>query len=239
VADLEVVFGPRTRLAAALLSRHPVPRGMERILVARDERDASWIAGAHPGAPILRGDRDETIEPADRLRIYGCAVGPVHPGEAPVIADDVERARRDFELVRRLADRAPGAVTELVFISSVLALAPHPRKEREYYSVWKRIVEVELERIAARASGSNLSVYYPGRLVHTDTASFPMRLIHTTFDALADLITAPGAGEGSRRVVGTDARLWLLRRGVVARPGIRPPTGGRLADELATALGRS
>jgi hypothetical protein len=232
---LEVVFGPRTRLAGALFSQVGFGRG-EVALVARDDREADLVEQARPGSRLLRADRSEPPQPwGDRdLRIYCCALGPIHPEDSPEIGADAERTGRDLELIRRLAEASANVPIHVIYVSSVLAVAP--REERRYYAGWKALIESELISILAEHPASTLSVLYPGRLVD-DTAGLPARLLHTTYDRLAGRLASQGPGSRQRLVVGTDSRLFIVRhRGLGVSKDPQPSTADLPMDELAAAL---
>ncbi|GAA4672638.1 hypothetical protein [Nocardioides nanhaiensis] len=201
---LHVVLGHRSRLGVALLSR-----------VGGDDR-RELAAVDVPG-----------IEDAAEVRVYVCALGPSHPVAAA--DDDEERYERELSLVRRVVRGAVAARTpvRVVHVSSVIALAPSG--DRLHYGGWKQRVERDLRAVlSAEGATHDLAVVHPGRLVHDHDRGRPQQRLHTRYRDLADVLTAAVRDDGSRHVIGLDARLWLLARGRVrqalATPGRRRPT---------------
>jgi hypothetical protein len=206
-APTTVVLGPRTRLGTALLAGAGTDQQV--FAVARDDRDRAALAsgpatviGAHDGGPLLGETRPGA------LRIHVCALGPVHPETAH--EDDAAFVARDLDLVARLLGEAEGRAAHVVYVSSILALAP--AADRAYYAGWKNVVEEELASIVAAHPGGRLSVLYPGRLMTSEERRRPWHRTHTTFDRLATLMNRVSEGPGTSRTVGLDARIWLLTR---------------------------
>ena len=205
--------------------------------MARDDGEAEFVRRAHPGSRLLRADRSDLPRSwAYRsLRIYGCALGPIHPQDSPELGADAERAARDLDLVERLVDASRGVPVHVLFVSSVLALAP--RKQRRYYAGWKSVVESEMIRILALHPRATLSVVYPGRLIDGEGAGLPAKLLHTTYGTLAELLANLHPGNRNRLLVGTDARAWIVRhRRFVISDGPRPSTVDLPTQELAAEL---
>ena len=202
-----VVLGPKTRLGAALLATATPD---QTYAVARDEQDQAALAscgatviGAEASGPLL-GDTRTTA-----LRIHVCALGPVHP-ETAQPGTDAASVDRDLTVVARLLDEVAGRDVHVVLVSTVLALAPGA--DRAYYAGWKNVVEEELAALVAEHSSARLSVLYPGRLMTAEERRRPWHRMHTTFERLAARITKAGDGAGRSRLVGLDARAWLLAR---------------------------
>jgi hypothetical protein len=203
-----VVLGPKTRLGGALLASST--SGPSVYAVARDDQDrvalgtsgATVIGGAQATGPLL-GD----VRP-DRLRIHVCALGPVHAETAH--PDDASFVARDLDLVARLLDEAEGREAHVVLVSSILALAP--AADRAYYAGWKNVVEEELFSLVDAHAGARLSVLYPGRLMAAQERRKPWHRTHATFERLATLMNDVSEGPGRSRIVGLDARLWLMAR---------------------------
>lgn len=201
-----VVLGPKTRLGAALLATATV----NTYAVARDDQDQAALAscgatviGAEASGPLLGGTQPTA------LRIHVCALGPVHPETAQPGAD-AANVDRDLTVVARLLDEAAGRDVHVVLVSSVLALAP--AADRTYYAGWKNVVEEELVALVAEHSSARLSVLYPGRLMTAEERRRPWHRMHTTFERLAARMSQAGDGPGRSRLVGLDARAWLLAR---------------------------
>jgi hypothetical protein len=207
-AVARVVLGPRTRLGAALLAGAGPDRPV--YAVARDDRDRAELAsspatviGAHDDGPLLGGTRPGA------LRIHVCALGPIHP-ETARPEDDAAHVDRDLDLVARLLGEAQGRDAHVVYVSSILALAP--AADRAYYAGWKNVVEERLAALVAAHPGGRLSVLYPGRLMTAEERRRPWHRMHTTFDRLAAAMDDVSEGPGRSRTVGLDARIWLLAR---------------------------
>lgn len=219
VSCAHVVLGPKTRLGRSLISR-AAARGEAVYAVARDERDVAALSGS--GATVVRGPLPGDVA-ADSLVVYVCALGPVHPGPAEA-ALDAERVVRDLALVQQVLDSAPGASARVVLVSTVIALAPGD--DRRYYGGWKCLVEEELrELLARRSTPAELSVLYPGRLMGDDERRRPWHRLHTTYTRLSDIVEQAGRRPASSRVVGLDARAWLVARG--ASVSLRSISGSR------------
>ena len=161
------------------------------------------MVGAESSAPLLGNALP------DAVRIHVCALGPVHPETALPGADAVN-VDRDLGVVARLLDEAAGRDVHVVLVSSVLALAP--AADRAYYAGWKNVVEEELAAMVAEHSSARLSVLYPGRLMAAEERRRPWHRLHTTFERLAARMTQAGIGPGRSRLVGLDARAWVLAR---------------------------
>ena len=210
---LLVVFGPRTRLAAAVLAG-AAGRAHRTLLVAREEAEQAWCHTTYPGLATLEGWREDVVEAlADEdLGIAICAAGPIHPG-ASDFAHDSAGVLRDVGVVARLVRGCRRA--HIVFVSSALAL--WPRRQREYYSGFKGVA---LDAIASTVAGSPqhaFSVFFPGRLVGERSAWRPSSMLHTSYATLAERII--GALESSvprRSLVGADARLYACARALNA-----------------------
>jgi hypothetical protein len=206
--------------------------------VARDDSETELVQRARPGSRLLRADRSDPLRPWDYhgVRIYGCALGPIHPQDSPEIGADAKRAGNDLDLIRRIVDASAHVPIHVLFVSSVLALAP--RKQRRYYAGWKSVIESELISILADHPRATLSVLYPGRLVDRRTAGQPATLLHTTYDSLAERLATLRPGSRHRLVVGSDARIWIVRhRGFGVSKDPKPSTVDLPTEELVAALG--
>lgn len=201
-----VVVGPRTRLGAALLAR---PAAGSVYAVARHDEDRAALSATdatvistHGTGPLLGDERPE------QLRIHVCALGPLHAETAH--PDDAAFVARDLELIARLLGEAEGRETHVVLVSTILALAPAP--DRAYYAGWKNVVEEELFRLVDATPGARLTVLYPGRLLAASERRKPWHRTHTTFEKLAALMDDVSEGPARSRIVGLDARIWLMTR---------------------------
>ncbi len=115
-------------------------------------------------------------------------------------------------------------------MSSVVALAPTP--DRRYYGGAKSLVEQLLLELVAAHPHARLDVLYPGRLLAAGEGTRPWHRLHARFDRVAAHVERALRSSqplGRRRVVGLDARLWLLVRSLslvvqAVRPGRVDPT---------------
>lgn len=202
-----IVVGPRTRLGRELVDR-AVARGETVVALARDTADAAALASS--GAEVLLAT--DRPEPHGRpVRVLVCALGPVHPTDPGAEADPVAESAavaRDLRAIDHVLASAPTA--SVVLVSTVIALAPGP--DRRHYGGWKNVVEPAVREVADRHR-AEVSVLYPGRLVAATSVTRPWHRLYTRYTRLARLVESATAAPRSR-VVGLDARLWLLLRGL-------------------------
>ncbi|MGE0143863.1 MAG: hypothetical protein AB7I19_08120 [Planctomycetota bacterium] len=210
-----VIFGPRTRLGIELARTLP-DRLSPRILVARDDRDEDSLTGIDPGALIARNDQPvkHQLSGFERVEVYMCALGPIHPGDEAFDAH-AESTARDLLVVEQLLTNVPRARLHLVFVSSILArVGPVP--SRSYYAGFKNVVEGRLSRLIAAHDRALMSVVHPGRLTTSRSVRRPTSLLQTTYQRLARRLIRIGSRDRSLRVaVGLDARLFTLARSAV------------------------
>jgi hypothetical protein len=216
---VDVVVGPKTRLGAEILHRVGAAGG-RTLALARHERDAADLAGRDD---LLAADASaeafRAALGAGPVRIHVCALGPLHPGPTdPAHADAV---RRELVVVDRLLDAADGREVSVVLVSTVIALAPG--NDRRYYGGWKGVAEESLRELVDRHPRARLSVLYPGRLLGARRTRRPWELAYTSHRRLATLALSTAQGPARGRVVGADARAWLLLRS--ARVGLAGLTG--------------
>ena len=118
-----VIFGPRTRLAAALLE-HLDDASAAILLVARDSNEAQELRRA-PGRrrlwnledgepPHLSGDGE--------VIVLACGLGLLHP-EPPGAAEHLSRLVHDLAGVERLVEACGERPVHAILVSSVLALS--------------------------------------------------------------------------------------------------------------------
>ncbi len=210
-----VVLGPRTRLGAEVV-RAALADGEQVVAVSRHQRDDEGLRDC--AATVLRADALASI-PEGPVRLLICALGPVQ-SEDRVTTAEVER---DLAVVEALLDRATQA--HVVLVSSVLALAP--KADRRHYAGWKCLVEDRV-RAAAVRRGASLAVFYPGRLVG-GSERVPKISVNTRYSKLGSLVGGSSRPKSSSRVIGLDARLWLLVRGAQVAAGAISGSGGLAA----------
>ncbi|MDT0202587.1 hypothetical protein [Nocardioides sp. AE5] len=228
-----VVLGPRTRLGAELV-RNAVARGERVIALARHDKDAEALAELGGAVEVIDPPTlGSLVGQPDAVRLHVCAMGPVHTWQEQV---DPAEVARDLSMVEAVLEWG-GAAAHVVQVSSVVALAPGP--DRRSYGGWKNLVEHEV-RAAAQRHGAEFSVVYPGRLVERSDGRIK-NLLHTPYPRAASLVEKSGSKAPTARVIGADARIWLLVhglkvmvRGVVGSGGTgqgRSAVGGRPAGK--------
>jgi len=212
-SDLVVVFGPRTTLAKHILSTTWAKKH-NLLLVARDEEDAISLGLDFSEAQILTCWLPENEwkwpDTCNGITIFLCAFGVIHP-VPPDWPSHCEVMNRDIDVLARVLRKFRGQMIRLVFVSSVLALAPRP--QRSYYVGWKCLSEAIIRDLHAKQKGLFLSVVYPGRLVSRKSVLSPLSFFHTTYERFAQRLTRiADTWTGSREIVGLDARILLILR---------------------------
>ncbi len=199
-----VLVGPRTRLGRRLAERHTGPV----LSVSRGAADDADLTG--PTVPADGTGLAAALQGAAAVEVALCAVGPIHPGPVDLDAD-AAAVRRDVALVEAVLRAADGRPVRLVLVSSVVALAPGP--DRRHYGGTKAQVEQAVVSLVAQHPGATLDVLYPGRIVDADERTRPWHRLHADVARVAAHVErALRAGSARRRVVGLDARLWLVTR---------------------------
>ncbi|MCX6408093.1 MAG: hypothetical protein NTV28_14345 [Propionibacteriales bacterium] len=228
-----VLVGPRTRVGRSLLALREGPV----LAVSRDAADTAALQGADV-LDVAGDDVDARLAGAPAVDVAVCALGPVHPG-VPDHDRDVAGLRRDLGLLRRVLGAADGRPVRIVLVSSVVALAPTP--DRRYYGGAKSLVEQLLLELVAAHPHARLDVLYPGRLLAAGERTRPWHRLHARFDRVAALVEQALRSSqpvGRRRVVGLDARLWLLVRSLslvvqAVRPGRVDPSPELVDQKVA------
>lgn len=178
---------------------------MQVLLAARHSSDVESFASIHSGVPTFGTSCGQlkSLESASSVRLIACAFGPVHPKQPNWLADE-SALRMDMSLAEQVASSCRARL-HAVLISSVVALAP--TRDRCYYGGLKNLAECQIARALAACPQAQMSVLYPGRLA-TESRS-----LATTFAAVARQACALASQPvGASRIVGWDARLWLLRQ---------------------------
>ena len=213
VSDTVVVFGPRTTLAKHILSS-TWAKNRNLLLVARDEEDAISLGLGFSNAQILTCWLPENEwkwpDACNRITILICAFGVIHP-VFPDWPYHCGIMSRDINILGHILQKFSKHKIRLVFVSSVLALAP--RRQRSYYVGWKCLSEAVIRDLDVKQEGLFLSVVYPGRLVGEKNVMSPFSFFHTTYERFAQRLTRiADTWTGSREIVGLDARLFLILR---------------------------
>ena len=232
MANLVVVFGPRTTLAKHILSTSWAGQ-KNLLLVARDKQEANWIGSNFPAAEILACWLPEHEwkwpEAYGCITVLLCAFAVIHP-VMPDWSSHCEATRRDIEILSHILAKFRRQVIKIVFISSVLALAlpayagtslplrrdpalrePKQGPERIYYVGFKCLAESMIRDLLTNQEGVSLSVFYPGRLVSQKSLLSPLSFLHTTYRRFAQrLVHVANSCTPHREIVGLDARILLV-----------------------------
>ena len=217
-APVHVVIGPRTQLGAALLKQL---EGQDALAVARHERDAQALSDLGGARVALAADAPDALAGDADLVIHVCALGPIHPEDPR--PDDAARFEAELATIEALVAATSGSV-RIVFVSSVIALAPTP--DRRLYGGWKNLAEEHLDRIALRhGSRVTVSVAYPGRIVDPSERSGLSDRLSSSFAKVARRLLSE-ASRGPRRViVGIDAKVWSALRAMSLVVHVVRPSG--------------
>lgn len=205
------VFGPRTQLAGALLAL-ATDQAWDTVLVARDRVEAQALTAAYPGTPVLQAGAEAAEFPraTQEVAIVCCGFGVIHP-ETVCVAEHWQRHERDLNTLRRVVRLYQQVPVHAIFVSSVVALGP-PRR-RAYYGGWKSLSEGAIGALLRGCPHARFSVFFPGRLVDKRSLGQLDSLLATRYEHLAKIILEViRDGRARNRLVGMDARLWLLAR---------------------------
>jgi hypothetical protein len=209
---LIIVLGPLSRLGSACM-RIAEARSFDVCAVARHAADAERIRRQWPRARVFVAGDPVSALPSGHQRIVlcTCAAGLIHPRKADW-AMDVSEADRDIRLHLQILASFESVPVHVIFVSTVLALSP---RGTAHYAGWKNVMLGTLAEAVAEHPRGRLSVLYPGRLVERRTPAHLLSLTHGTFEQLAARIGRIAATDRPcRRVVGLDAYLWLMLRGL-------------------------
>ncbi len=153
-----------------------------------------------------------------------------------VLAADAAATVAGGATIEAIVGATTGSV-RIVFVSSVIALAPTP--DRRLYGGWKNLAEEHLDRVALRhGSRVTVSVVYPGRIIAPADRSGLSDRLSSTFARLAGRLLAEASRGPRRAVVGIDAKVWSALRAMslvvhVVRPS-RTPTLTNPSDLTST-----
>ena len=206
-----VVFGPRTQLAGALLAL-ATDHALDTVLVARDLSEMKSLTVIYPNARVVQAGAEAAGLPraTHEVAIVCCGFGLIHP-ETVRLLDHWRRHERDIDMFRRVVRQYQSVSVHGIFVSSVVALGP-PRR-RAYYGGWKSVSEGAIGALLREHPQARYSVFFPGRLVERRSLRRPDSLLATPYKHLAKMILRViHDGRVRNRLVGADARLWLLAR---------------------------
>lgn len=203
-AHLVITLGARTRLGRAFLAQTPAH---QHILLARHPVDAAALRAEFPTAQIQLSS-DPFPQPYSAVTIVACALGLIHPKNSSW-QEERDAADRDLAAIAAILAAYPSARVHVIYISSILALTP---RRTAWYSGWKNVIDGALIHLTSGHASALLSVLYPGQLREKKSLA---TFLFTTFDALAtEIVALIPAPAPHRRIVGRDARLYLLVRGL-------------------------
>jgi hypothetical protein len=211
--EIIIVFGPKTRLAYALLTHPALPKA-KLVLISRTVPEAESLRKSFPLATVaLRESLQDSLPAASRVTLFCCAAGPIHPRN--IRQSEIDDALRDLTAIQIVIRRYEAATLKVLLISSVLALVNAP--SRATYSGWKLFLEGTVAQSLRATGNSSLSVVYPGRLVEKKRLTEPLSLCYTGYQRLADTLLGLARRPGnSRAIIGIDSRLWLCAKRVIA-----------------------
>ncbi|MDO9316075.1 MAG: hypothetical protein Q7T97_16185 [Burkholderiaceae bacterium] len=214
-------MGGKTRLAQALYAASS--RAGHRTFVAYGGTPAerASLLALYPESALVDGtERAGTVQPKC---IVVCALGLAHPAQ-PDIDRHMERLAWDSRLLSTLVSNSRDRI-HVILVSTVIALVP-PR-DRAYYAAFKNLAEAVVAASLRDSVGSRMSVLYPGRLVERCGFSRIADLFATPYGSLARrLVAIASADKPVARVVGLDARLWVLAKAVRTLVGAVSPNCG-------------
>jgi hypothetical protein len=157
------------------------------------------------------------------IAVVVCAFGLVHP-TSPDAELHLGAFAAECRFLSKLADGHHGQI-HIILVSTVIALLP--TRERAYYAAFKNLAEAMAAAASRRCAGALFSVLYPGHLVDKRGGRGLSSRLATPYVSLALLLLKTiNSKRQIARVVGVDARLWVIARvfNLVAdalRPGFR------------------
>jgi len=212
------IFGGRTRLARELYLQ-ATQAGLSVFVLFASAGDRAVLLQHYPEGAIV----DSLPTSAREVAVVVCALGLVHPA-SPDAHAHLGKFAAECETLSELAAGYRGQL-HLILVSTVIALLPG--RERAYYAGFKNLAEAMAAAACRRCPGSLLSVLYPGHLVEKRGGRGLASLLATPYDRLTLLLVKViGSKQPTARVVGADARLWVVARAFsllasALRPGLR------------------
>lgn len=186
-----------------------VRAGRHEVVVYADAAQREGLRSLYPDDVLQDGVALRAS--ARPIGIIVCALGLPHPAP-PELATHMKRFDLDTGALANLIAEA-GTGSHVVLVSTVIALAP-PR-DRAYYAAFKNLAESVLAASLRKTTGAMLSVVYPGRLTERRGRFGTSGVFATPYAELAEkLLSVVGAQVPVSRVIGLDARLWLLVRSI-------------------------
>jgi len=219
------IFGGRTRLARELHLR-ATQAGLSTFVLCATAAERALLREHYPDDAIVA----DLPTSSGHIAIVMCALGLVHPA-----SPDPERHLGAFiaecRYLSELVSAYDGNI-HFVLVSTVIALLP-PR-ERAYYAAFKNLAEATAAATSRTHPGSLFSVLYPGHLVDKRGGHGMSSRLATPYASLVlQLLKTIRSRKQIARVVGVDARLWLVARAFsllasALRPGLpSTPTESR------------
>jgi len=214
--SLTVVLGPCTNLARALLEL-PWAKSQELLLVGLNGAEKEKLKKEYPDATVFALDEMADYAPEKKYKFVNiccCALGMIHPRAIDWDTDRRE-AQRDLAVMDKLLLSFSHASVHVIFVCSVLALSVNSKGRSGYYAGWKHILSKVLQAKVETLPESRFSVFYPGRLTKKRSILNPVSLLYSSYHSVAKkLANIIIKGESRRRIIGYDARIWLMLRGV-------------------------
>lgn len=202
-----LIVGGKTRLAMSLFEAASAS-GRDTFVVYANADEHAALLALYPASALL--EASQRIE-GRSLCVFVCAFGLAHP-EKPDPQRHSERLLHDAALLFALVRTHAGGV-HVLLVSTVIALAP-PR-DRCYYAGFKNLAESVVAAQLQGLAGAMLSVFYPGRLVERRSRSGPAGVLSTPYRTLVRQMVAAARGCSEvNRIVGIDARLWLMANAI-------------------------
>lgn len=206
------VIGAKTRLARELVAQLQADSASWSmpVLLSRSPAEIEELRDTYPNCEIVVFDQmanTTSKRNSDPSVLFCCALGPIHPTTQSQPISDLQAVEKELEFLRALRATLSGHA-HVVFVSTVLAISSG--SGRYYYSGWKRLIEAAIHELMRDFPDTHVSVVYPGRLVEAKN-SIPSWL-STTYGCAAQIMVKLGRSSSTRRIIGIDSRLLLLKR---------------------------
>jgi hypothetical protein len=207
-----IILGPKTRLARALIKQ--LGSTEETLLISRNESDSAWLLKQYPGLRSIDPAKQPfIIQPTNTIRVFCCAMGPIHVQQA-ITGNYANSIRSDLKILEKTLNGCCSIPCHLVFVSSILALAM--REKCIQYSVSKNMAQSSASTLIRNRPNTLFSTVYPGRLFErTLSKGFLWNHLHTSFTTLAQAMIVIAMSQHQKsRIIGIDAHLLLMAQGM-------------------------